>query len=78
MVARAHFDPIDEARMRRLAERVHHLGAPALLHCCRELANGADLESTLRRYADLDPDFIRQLGGDHFPKPVFAMAGGRA
>ena len=78
MTPRPHFDPLAEARIRRLAERAHALGPAPMLHLLRDVAGGADLERTLRRYADLDPDFIRQLGGDHFPKPVFAMAGGRA
>ena len=75
---RASFDGLAEARTRRLAERVHQLGPAPMLHAMRDLAAGADLDATLRRYAALDPGFIRQLGGDHFPTPVFALAGSRA
>lgn len=71
------FDPQAEQRLRRLVELVHGLGPAPMLHLLREIATGADLESTLQRYADLPSSFVRAVGGDSFPHPVLLVMGGR-
>ena len=68
-------DPTAELRLRRLAEQTHHLGPAPMLHAMREVAAGADLETTLRRYASLPVAFVRDLGGDRFPEPLHIIQG---
>ena len=70
-------DPRSEQHLRRLVEQVHDLGPAPLFHLLTEVANGADLEPTLRRYADLPASFVRAVGGDRFPVPLRLVTGGR-
>ena len=68
--------PSDQ-RARRLIEQVHQLGPAPLLHLLNDIDRGADLVPTLERYASLPADFIRSLGGDRFPSPLYIIRGGR-
>jgi hypothetical protein len=58
------------ARMRRqrLVLHLHRLGPSPLGHFIREVevATGADVTARLERYAEIDPEFVRALGGDQF------------
>jgi hypothetical protein len=54
-------------RLRYLAGAVHSLGPRPLFELFRELVAGRDLMQRLERYAQLDADFIRALGGDQLP-----------
>jgi hypothetical protein len=64
-----------DARLRYLARRLHALGERPLFEFLRELEGGAGLRARLERYARLDPEFIRSLGGDTFS--VAVIDGGR-
>jgi hypothetical protein len=70
-----------ERRLRRryLAQRIHALGARALLELVEELdrhhALGADLDRRLERYAALDAQVLRALGADRFPPLPFRAVG---
>ncbi|UDL95815.1 hypothetical protein LGH83_06325 [Lichenihabitans sp. PAMC28606] len=44
----------------------------------KDVDRGADLVSTMERYAALDPAFLQALGGDRFAKPMFVMIDGEA
>ncbi len=57
-------------RRHRQFEHVHRLGPRAIEELAAELANGVDLDRALAVLADfarLDPETVRQLGGDKFP-----------
>jgi hypothetical protein len=56
-------------RRRRLVEHLHSLGPSPLGHFIREVEDAArvDVTSRLERYAEIDPEFVRALGGDKFP-----------
>jgi hypothetical protein len=68
--------PIALARLRRLADQLHALGPRPLFEYLREIIAGADPVDRLERYAAIDPDVLRALGGDHLP-PVHRVVGGR-
>lgn len=53
----------------RMAERIHRLGPRSWLELVLEIADGADLDKSLERYAQVDPALIRALGADQFPPP---------
>ena len=60
----------------RAAERLHRLGPRPVLEALIEVADGADLDALLVRYARLPPAAVRAFGGDRFPAPaVFAVRG---
>jgi hypothetical protein len=63
-------------RLRRLAERMHALGPRPLLEFLREIIAGADAVERLERYAELDPNVVRDLGADRMP-PSHRVIGGR-
>jgi hypothetical protein len=70
----------EQARLRRQRAVVviHRLGARAVFELLDELARhhgiGADLDHRLERYADLDIDLLRTLGGDRFaPTPPWLI-----
>jgi len=67
-----------EARLRYLAAQIHQLGPRPLFELFSELADGADLQPVLERYARISPlaGFITQLNGDRLPPPV-RLVGGR-
>jgi hypothetical protein len=78
--------PINSAHFRDLrfdrdVARLHSLGARALAELLREI--GAEtlhmttIEAAVERYAQLDPDALRRLGGDRFPpRPSLRIVGG--
>jgi hypothetical protein len=53
-------------RRQRLVERLHRLGPAPLGYFLREIENGAIIADHLERYAAIDPDFVRALGGSDF------------
>jgi hypothetical protein len=65
-----------DVRLRYLARRLHALGERPLFEFLKELEAGADLRARLERYARLDPELIRSLGGDQFA--VGVIDGGRS
>jgi hypothetical protein len=78
--------PINSAHFRDLrfdrdVARLHGLGPRAVAELLREI--GAEtlhmttIEATVERYARLDPDTLRHLGGDRFaPRPSLRIIGG--
>jgi hypothetical protein len=68
--------PIALARLRRLADQLHALGPRPIFEYLREIIAGADPAARLERYAELDPDVVRALGGDRLP-PAHRVVGGR-
>jgi hypothetical protein len=69
--------PIEPARLRLLAGRIHRLGPYPLYHLLRELADGAPLGPCLKAYAALAPlaSFIEAHGGRELPPPVRLVGG---
>jgi hypothetical protein len=63
-------------RRRRHVECLHRLGPAPLGHFLREIELGANVAERLERYARLDPDFIRVLGGDRFAPALLCIDGG--
>jgi hypothetical protein len=66
---------IPDARLRYLAQRLHALGERPLYEFLREIIAGADPVARLERYAALDADVVRALGGDRLAGPR-VIAGG--
>jgi hypothetical protein len=66
-------------RRQRLVEHLHRLGPSPLGHFIREVevATGADVTARLERYAEIDPEFVRAVGGDRFAPALHALEGGR-
>lgn len=68
-------------RRQQLAQQVHRLGARVLFEFLAEIDRyhdlGDDLDQRLERYARLEPDVLRAVGGDRFP-PSPLRAIGRA
>jgi hypothetical protein len=66
---------LNQLRRRRLVEHLHSLGPSPLGHFIREVEDAARVDVTprLERYAEIDPEFVRALGGDKFP-PRFLHA----
>ena len=56
-----------DLRRRRRYEQVFALGPRPSFELLMEIHSGADLDSRLARYATVDPETIRALGGDQFP-----------
>jgi hypothetical protein len=56
---------------------VHRLGPAPLFHLLTDLEAGKPVWPTVERYAKLDADFIKALGGDKFPPPLWAIDGVR-
>ncbi len=54
-------------RRQRRAEHLHGLGPRPVLEALVEVEAGADLDSVLADFAQLDRETVRQLGGDQFP-----------
>ncbi len=65
--------PVD-LRRQRGTEHLQRLGPVAILHALEEVAAGRSVDEVLVRYARVDPDVIRALGGDQFPRAVFGVA----
>lgn len=65
-------DPIAAAlvaspRRQRAADHLYNVGPRPVLEALVEVEAGADLDSVLADFARLDPETVRQLGGDQFP-----------
>ena len=58
---------VADLRRQRTAEHLHGLGPRPVLEALVEVEAGADLDSVLADFARLDPETVRQLGGDQFP-----------
>jgi hypothetical protein len=59
-------------RRQRQVERIWRLGARVVFELIDELARHhdiADVDYRLTRYAALDPELLRAVGGDRFPHP---------
>jgi hypothetical protein len=63
-------------RRQRLVEHLHRLGPAPLGHFLREVENGASISDHLERYAEINPAFVRALGGDRFATTLHAIAEG--
>ena len=70
-----HAQAQSQLRRQRLVEHLHRLGPSPLGHFIREVEDAARVDVTprLERYAEIDPEFLRALGGDKFP-PRFLHA----
>jgi len=71
-------DPLAELRRRRQIDAVHHLGPRVLGELLGEIGRHhgieADIDHRLGRYASLDRDILRAVGGDRWPAaPIRAM-----
>ena len=60
-------------RRQRLFEQVYGLGPRPCLELLLEVHEGADLDKRLARYAALDSETIRALGGDQFPPSLHGV-----
>jgi hypothetical protein len=67
--------PATAVRLRRLARRLHGLGERPIYELLAEIVQGADIMVRLERYAALDPDTVRALGGDELPNQLFVIEG---
>ena len=56
-----------DLRRQRAVEHLRGLGPRPVLEALVEVEAGADLDSVLADFARLDPETVRQLGGDQFP-----------
>jgi hypothetical protein len=63
------------ARRRRLIENLHRLGPAPLGYFLNEVENGASIPDHLERYSQIDPEFVRVLGGDRFSPALIAIDG---
>jgi hypothetical protein len=65
-------------RRQRLVSHLHRLGPSPLGHFIREVevATGADVTARLERYAEIDHEFVRALGGDRFAPSLHCIDGG--
>lgn len=64
--------PVSEGerqRHHRLIEHLHRLGPRPVGEALLEVAGGADVDQTLRRYGELDPEIVMAVGADRFPVP---------
>jgi hypothetical protein len=64
-------------RVRHLAAHLHSLGPRATFEWCCEVIGGADPLDRLERYARLDRDVVRALGGAEIPSQLMVLKGGR-
>jgi hypothetical protein len=74
--------PAPYGQLERLALRLHQLGPRALHEYLLELGKKHGLQSEIRaqleRYAEIDPDVLRALGGDRSaPVPIHIVRGGK-
>jgi hypothetical protein len=72
--------PVHLRRQRQVERicRIPRLVAELLDEIDRHHGLGADLDRRLERFAGLDPDLLRALGGDRFPpSPMRAIGDGR-
>ena len=62
-------------RRQRLVENLHRLSPAPLGYFLREVEAGASIPDHLERYARIDPEFVRALGGADFV-PFLHVIGG--
>ncbi len=66
-------DLVGELRFHRQVEKLHRLGPRATGELLTEIGEQRGIrtfiERRLRAYAALDPDVVRKLDGDEFPRP---------
>ena len=66
-------DLVGELKFHRQAENLHRLGPRATGELLKEISEQRGIRSfideRLRAYAALDPEVIRDLDGDEFPRP---------
>ena len=58
---------VSSLRRQRAAEHLYNLGPRPVLEALAEVEAGAGLDRLLADFARLDPETVRQLGGDRFP-----------
>ena len=62
-------------RRQRAAEHLHNLGPRPVLEALAEVETGADLDRVLADFARLDPETVRQIGGNRFPAaPIYKVS----
>jgi len=57
-------------RVRAPSQHLFRLGERPVFEWCCEVIGGADPLARLERYAQLDPDTVRELGGDVMPPTI--------
>ena len=68
-------ETIASLRRQRATEHLHNLGPRPVLEALAEVEAGADLNRVLADFARLDPETVRQIGGDHFPPaPIYEVS----
>ena len=65
-------------RRQRHIEQLHRLGPRVLAELLAEIERHHpeivdDIDRRLARYAELDPEILRALGGDRFPPRIWAI-----
>ncbi len=64
---------VADLALRRTVERVHGLGPRAVYELLVEIGEQrlcrTYLEQRIQRYAEIDPEHLAALGGEHFPRP---------
>jgi hypothetical protein len=73
---RAALQARNRMRRQRLVEHLHRLGPAPLGHFLREIEAGASIPDHLERYMEINPAFVRALGGDRFSPTLHAIAEG--
>jgi hypothetical protein len=67
-------------RRQRSVQALHRLGARVLFELLDEIARhhglGEDIDQRLERYAGVDPDLLRAVGGDRFARLPIRIVGG--
>ena len=62
-------------RAHRRIEAVYRLGPRVIAELLEEVADPMDLDIALSRYARLDRDTVKALGGDRFPEAPLRKVG---
>ncbi len=67
-------DIVDDLKFHRQAERLHRLGPRAVGELLIEIGEQRScrtfIDQRLDAYSRLDPELIRKLGGNEFPRPA--------
>ncbi len=65
--------PLADSQLARDVERVLALGPRPIIELLIEIGEQrlcrTYLEQRVRRYAEIDPEHLAALGGEHFPRP---------
>ncbi len=66
-------DLVDDLRFHRLVEKLHRLGPRAVGELLAEIGEQLScrtfIDQRLEAYGQFDPELIRKLGGNEFPRP---------